>query len=131
MSKKPTSFSTLLKYLSKAAECLTDEDIAEVAAGRRRLILTTQEAFGRSPGAEAKEIPDFGVLIASLKSLETRETAHKLLEDAALNRTQLAQLARALDLPTQGSDNVARIQEKIIETTIGFRLTSNAIQKKG
>ena len=130
MTKRPTSFSALLKHLAKAAEHLTDEEIADVVAGRRRLILTSEAVAGRA-AATADAPPDFGNLIASLKSVETRDAAHKLIEDAALTRSQLTQLARALDLPTQGNDNVARIREKIVEMTIGFRLTSNAIHRNG
>ena len=129
MTKKPTSVSCLLKHLAKAAERLTDDEIADVIAGRLRLTLTAETVTGRS--AAAKESQDFSNLITSLKSVGTRDAAHKLIEDSALTRSQLTQLARSLDLPTQGNDNVARIQEKIVEATIGFRLTSSAIQKNG
>jgi len=74
---------------------------------------------------------DFSTLITSLKSVGTRDAAHKLIEDAALTRSKLTQLARLLDLPARGNDNAARIKEKIVEATIGFRLTSRAIRGNG
>lgn len=131
MTKKPSPLSALLKHLAKAAERLTDDEIADVVAGRRRLVLSTEEAAPSRPAGAADEQPDFDTLIASLKTAETRDTAHRLIEDAALTRSQLTQLAKALDLPVQRSDDVARLREKIVETTIGFRLTSNAIHRNG
>jgi len=74
---------------------------------------------------------DFSTLITSLKAVGTRDAAYKLIEDSALTRSKLTQLARSLDLPMRGNDNVARIQEKIVEATIGFRLTSRAIRGNG
>jgi hypothetical protein len=44
MTNRPTSFSALLKHLAKAADCLTEDEIADVVAGRRRLVLSTEEA---------------------------------------------------------------------------------------
>lgn len=129
MTKKPTAFPALLKHLAKAAERLTDDEIADVVAGRRRLVLTTEEASSSRPAGAADEQPNFDGLIASLKAAEARDTATRLIEEAALTRSQLAQLAKALDLPVQRSDDVARLREKIVETTIGFRLTSNAIHR--
>ncbi len=129
MTKKPTSLSTLLKHLAKAAEHLTDNEITDVVAGRRRLVLSTEDTESSRPDRAADEPHNFGSLITNLKSAETRETAHRLIEDAGLTRSQLAQLAKALDLPVQRSDDVARLREKIVETTAAFRLTSNAIHR--
>lgn len=131
MTKMPSSLPALLKHLAKAAERLTDDEIADVVAGRRRLILSTEEAAPSRRVVAADEQPDFDSLIASLKTADTRDAAHQLIEDAALTRSQLAQLAKALDFPVQRSDDVARLREKIVETTIGFRLTSNAIHRNG
>ena len=72
MTKKPSSLSALLKHLAKAADRLTDDEIADVAAGRRRLILSTEEAAPNRPAGAADKQQDFGSLIASLKSAETR-----------------------------------------------------------
>lgn len=129
MNKKPSPLPALLKHLAKAVERLTDDEITDVLAGRRRFILTTEEAGSSCTAGAADERPDFDGLIASLKSAQTRDTARRLLEAAPLTRSQLAQLAKTLDLPVQRSDDIARLREKVIETTIGFRLTSNAIHR--
>jgi hypothetical protein len=129
MTKKPSPLPALLKHLAKAAERLTDDEIAAVVAGRRCLILTTEDAASSHLVEAADEQLDFNGLIASLKAAGSRDMAQKLIADADLKRSQLVQLAKTLDLPVQKSDNVARLQEKIIETTIGFRLTSNAIHR--
>jgi hypothetical protein len=131
MTKKPSPLPALLKHLAKATERLSDDEIADVIEGRRRLILSTEEAGPSRPAGATDEPPDFESLIASLKATETRDTAHRLIEDAALTRSQLNQLARALDLPVQRSDDIARLREKIVETTIGFRLTALAIHRNG
>ena len=129
MSKNPNSLPILLRHLAKAAERLTDKEIEDVVAGRRRLIVTTEAAVSsRTAGAEEDQV-NFDSLIANLKAAATRDAAQRLIDDASLTRNHLAQLAKTLDLPVQRSDDVARIREKIVETTIGFRLTSNAIHR--
>jgi hypothetical protein len=130
MSKKSSSLPTLLKHLAKATERLTDDEIAEVVAGKRRIILTTEDATADRPTVRTGEQPDFGDLIAGLQSAETRDAANRLIDETELTRTQLAQLAKSLDLPVHRGDDTARLREKIIETTIGFRLRSNAIHRK-
>jgi hypothetical protein len=131
MSKKQSPLSVVLKHLSKAAESLTEDEIAEIAAGRRRLILSTEEVSLSRAADTASEQSDFTDIIANLRHVETRESAHRLIQDASLTRSQLTQLAKALDLPVSRNDDVERLQEKIVETTIGFRITSNAIHKNG
>lgn len=129
MTMKPSALPILLKHLAKAADRLTDDEIADVVAGRCRLVLSIEEAATSRPAGAVTEQLDFDTLIASLKSAETRDAANQLIEDTALTRSQLAQLAKSLDLPVQRSDDLARLREKIVETTIGFRLRSNAITR--
>ena len=129
MSKNPNPLPILLRSLAKAAERLTDKEIEAVIAGRMRLIVTTEPAVSsRTAGADEGQV-NFDSLIASLRAAATRDAAQRLIDDASLTRNHLAQLAKALDLPIQRSDDVARLREKIVETTIGFRLTSNAIHR--
>jgi hypothetical protein len=128
MSKDTSPVAVFLRSLYRAAERLSDEEVADVAAGRKRLEVHTVGAGNTGEAkAEMREPSDFGSLISALKAAETRELGQQILDDAKLTREGLARLAKALDLPVLRTEGTERIREKIIETTVGFRLRSKAI----
>ena len=51
-----------------------------------------------------------------------------LLSSVSLTRKELERLGRLLGTPILKTDNMERLTEKIIETSIGSRLTSEAIR---
>ena len=66
-------------------------------------------------------------IINRLKSYNTREEGESYLLSLDLKRKDLEAVAKALDLPYSKKDTIVKIREKIIEGTIGYRLSSNAI----
>jgi hypothetical protein len=67
-------------------------------------------------------------IIRELGLLQSRDEAVSLLTAAQLTRRELEILARRLGLAVLKSDNIERLEEKIIEGSIGARLSSEAVR---
>jgi hypothetical protein len=65
---------------------------------------------------------------SALRGMKSREDGALFLSEKKFNKNGLVTLAKHLDLPVQQRDNMKHISEKIIETTIGYRLDSQAIR---
>ena len=123
------SVAVLLKRVIDAVERLADEDIEAVLAGDARLELSVnrkakkEKAEGvRLDPAEVQEITQ------QLQQMSDRDSGFALLREKCAKKPQLIAIAEELDIPFQKKEAVERLQEKIIESTIGYRLRSRAIQ---
>ena len=67
-------------------------------------------------------------IIDDLQRSTTREEAASLLGSFKLSRRQLTDLARVRSVHVTKDDNIARIEEKLIEAVVGSRLNSEAIR---
>ena len=85
--------------------------------GRQKAAKNSVKPFGRKPKPEVSE---------SLTKARSRDEAKELLKD--FKRASLKELAKKIDIPLQSNDSVDKIKERIIESTVGFRLRSQAIQ---
>lgn len=123
----------LLSRLAAAACSLTDEEVDAVVRGRARIKLSVEmrahKASARTVvGSDAESM----IQVASerLRRLSTREAGLDYLRAQFRNRSELFQLARALDIPADNHDPRSKLEERIVEATIGFRLRSDAIQNR-
>jgi hypothetical protein len=105
---------------------LTDKDIDDLVAGRVRLTLAAPPAKRSTPRTVEKI--DIEALRRELSTKATREDGMSLLDSLGLTRESLRQVAATLDIPTPKTDTVARLKDRIIEATIGYRLRSEAIR---
>jgi len=69
-------------------------------------------------------------LLAQLDSVITREEGVRILNDNLKNKSSLEGFAKYIDVGVQKIDKVEKIKENIIESTVGARLRSEAIQGK-
>ncbi|MCP4485933.1 MAG: hypothetical protein GY820_01190 [Gammaproteobacteria bacterium] len=69
-------------------------------------------------------------ILKELQSFNTREDGALFLTRELLNKKELEQIAKSLDILVLRQDKVEQIKDKIIEATIGAVLRSNAIQGK-
>lgn len=69
-------------------------------------------------------------IIVKLGSLEARDVGLKYLEELDLGRADIELILRKLDMPFLKKDSILKLNDKIIEGTIGFKLRSQAIQNK-
>ena len=124
-------FTNLLQQFTKFIDCLSEDDIQDIANGKKHFTIDTTVKKDKS--LVKKEANIDKIASASLMNLEeklpkthSRNEAEELLKD--FKKTDLQKLAKALDIPIQSRDNISKIKEKIIESTIGFKLRSQAIQ---
>jgi hypothetical protein len=71
---------------------------------------------------------DLSELAEKLHALSSREDGLSTLASMSLTKTELEKLGRIIGVPIMKSDNMERLQEKIIEASIGSRLSSEAIR---
>ncbi len=117
-------FTTLLKQFTRFVEHLTNDEIGELASGKKRLSIQVvdvkQSSSKKSLSINLQEIAD------KLAVINSRNEAADLLKN--FKKTNLSELAKVLDIPIQRNDDANRLRDKIVESTVGFKLRSQAIQ---
>jgi hypothetical protein len=122
----------LLRALASLVESTSPDEVAAflekqamLSRGKRRYA----SGDDRLPLDFKSPIPhDLPKLAETLHSLKSRDEGLSLLSSASLTRRELEGLGRLLGTPILKSDNLERLTEKIIETSIGSRLSSEAIR---
>ncbi|QDT02203.1 hypothetical protein K227x_05750 [Rubripirellula lacrimiformis] len=123
-------FVSILRDLARQVAALDDADFEDIASGAAKLQLGLQGRRGQAtakPAAKSTE-EDFRELIKQLQTVATREEGEKLLNEEAALKDELTRLAKCIDVPVRKGDQLDLIRSRIIEATIGYRLSSAAIQ---
>ncbi|SRR6266851_6616361 len=118
----------VLRRVSNFLRTLSDDQIEDLIAGRVNLTLAPEP--GRRRQRSKVDTPDVSMIQAELQSRMSREEGMEYLESLSLTRPSLQAIAAAMDLPTPRGDSVARLKERILEATIGYRLRSEAIRSR-
>ncbi|KJE36379.1 hypothetical protein UF64_04320 [Thalassospira sp. HJ] len=71
---------------------------------------------------------DLGAILNRVISAPNRDVGMDILEKSKLNKNQLTRMAKIQSIYVSKSDNIGRIKEKIVESTVGARLRSNAVR---
>lgn len=131
--KKSTAkiFATLLRRIARELEGLSDAELHDLSESAAPLLASRKNAH-RAQVGKAGEDKDFDFRVAEildmLRDMSSREEGLSLVKRAAPTKGKLTALSKALDLPV-GKRNLAEdIAEKIVESTIGFRIRSAAIR---
>ncbi|AFY74451.1 hypothetical protein Syn7502_02470 [Synechococcus sp. PCC 7502] len=124
-------FTNLLQQFTKLLDLLSENDIQDIINGKK--YFTIGSVVEKDKALAKKEINIDKVASTNLIKLEellqkthSRSEAEELLKNS--KKTDLQKLAKVLDIPIQSRDNINKIKEKIIESTIGFKLRSQAIR---
>jgi hypothetical protein len=118
----------ILKQVSSLLRRLTSEDVENLLSGRARLVCEPVSRRASSKRIALAEVPDLEQVQSTLSSMDSREKGYSYLVDLGLGREQLRLLASSLDLPVPRSDTVDKVRDRIVEATIGYRLSSEAIR---
>ncbi len=118
----------VLRRVSLFLRTLTDGQVDDLITGRARINLVTIAASKSTTKARGIKELDIHRLREELGNKSTREEGMTVLENLSLTRESLRRVAAAMDLPTPRTDTVARLKERIVEATIGYKLRSKAIR---
>jgi hypothetical protein len=116
-----------LRLLADLIESSSPEFVDELLEGRGRLTVGPREAAPKRLPAKARsQDRRWAEVAAKLRSLSSREEGEKLLDDLATTKADMERLARAMGLPVSKDDSAERLRTKLIESSIGARLGSQA-----
>jgi hypothetical protein len=125
----------LLQRLAQTLERSSVADVEALLAGRAALVISADMGASRlgerreaGPKKRRRSGKDLAGLGVQLRRLESREDGSRLLTRLQLNKNELEELARLMDLPVLREDDAERLREKIVEASIGSRLNSQAVR---
>ena len=125
--------SILLRKVVDLVERSTPEDVDALLRGESVLAIvrgyprTSKVATkGRSSYAHIS----FSDIAIKLHALDTREAGMEFLLREFPTKVSIEKFARFLDLPVQRTDSMQYLFEKVVESEIGSRLRSEAVQGK-
>ncbi len=125
--------SALVRLLRSCVDYLADlpdRDVDAFVSGDIDLRLSILRKKTPKPKKQPVQLDDsrLAELSAQLRALPSRDEGNRLLEDCAPTKSALEVIARYLDVPVRKEDRAEQLRRRIIEATIGFRLSSAAIQ---
>lgn len=124
------TFANLNRQFLRFIEELSAENLKALEDKSRRLEIRLSTPSNRKESRTLRVSPSEEELVTlgkNLRSCSSSGEAMDLLTE--LSKEELTQLSRVLDLPVQKSESVERIKERLVQSTIGFRLRSEAIQR--
>jgi hypothetical protein len=131
-----TQVARLLRALASLIEKSGPDEVNALLRGRAVLSKFNNKSSFRQtiplPFDEPRPTPpDLPTLAKTLQSLNSRDEGDALLLSASLTRRELERLGRLLGTPILKTDNMERLTQKILEASIGSRLSSEAIRGVG
>lgn len=128
MKNIKNSISKIFNILAKELEKFSDKELADISSGKAKIKIDIINS-STSKKSIACDI-DYQKVKSDLNSFQTREEGLEYLNLQCKTKKELTALAKIIDIHVQKSDKIDQLKEKIIESTIGFRLRSAAIQNK-
>lgn len=129
------TISGLLRALADCIDGASSEQIRALESGKAKLYIG--EAISNAKAGDSKsksnrlseqDVADVESIVQKLHSLGSREEGIVYLQGLTLTRKELERLARRLNAPVVRQDNMERLRDKVIETSIGYKLNSKAIR---
>ena len=125
--------SALLRNLADLVEKSTVNEINALLQGKSELRIVEIESTSHrkdSKNHQAELKFTYSEIVENLNSLTTREVGRDLLVSVFPTKTSLEKFVRFLDLPVNRTDSLDNLLDKIVESEIGARLRSSAVQGK-
>ncbi|WP_318468118.1 hypothetical protein [Photobacterium leiognathi] len=130
--KKSTALSRVLLSLNDFVLSLSDDEIEKINSGEYYI----SHKINKSKPRKTEEIKskiseiDCHAILSDLESVISRSQGRDLIDYYLKNKAQLELFAKYIDVAVMRSDKVDKIKENIIESTVGAKLRSQAIQGK-
>lgn len=119
----------LLRQVAKELQALTPEQRLAIADGSAKLKLVVEAPPPKKEVAVATSVKT-DELRAKLEECKSRDEARAVLGELKMSKKELQRVSRELDLPVPRDDDTERLVDRIVESVVGFRLRSMAIQGK-
>jgi hypothetical protein len=129
-SEEQELISAVLLRLATWLKQLSPEEWDAVRGGSLLPLASAIAQTDNPPRSRKKADPSPLVeqLVAGLSNATDRDTAALLLKKNGVTNDILRAVAAALDIPAPAKDRKDVLQQRLVESTIGFRLRSQAIQ---
>lgn len=118
-----------LRHVAKELQALTVEQKLAIADGSAKLKLVVETPPVKKELAAATSVKADD-LRAKLEECKSRDEARAILGELKMSKKELQRVSRELDLPVPRDDDAERLVDRIVESVVGFRLRSMAIQGK-
>jgi hypothetical protein len=129
MKNNKNIISKVFDMLAKEIEKFSETELIDISSGKAKLKIEIVKYKSTTSDPTRSEI-NMSELKSALDSLQSREEVLQYLNEHCKTKKELTLIAKAVDVHVQKSDKVDQLKEKIIESTIGFKLRSAAIQNK-
>jgi len=120
----------LLENFTEQVDKLSESDLLKIKAETHEITIQIKKKKSTLGNKELLTDERKRSILKELQNHGTREDGLVFLSSNDLNKKELEQLAKSLDILILRQDKVEQIKDKIIEATIGAVLRSNAIQGK-
>lgn len=125
------NFAILFKELQDALSYLTESEFEKVASGSYQLSIRLQKKkINILNDKVEKATPNYESILNGLTAITNREDGVEFLNTHFKTKSEMERFARSIDVAVMKTDKLDRIRDNIIESTIGARLRSDAIQNK-
>jgi hypothetical protein len=128
MEEKKNPLTSFVQAFSSALRAVPEEDLNKLEDERYTIeirVVRKKEAVVKKTVGSSEE---YQRLFAELQLLDTRDEVNQFLAERFTTRALLEGFARHLDMPISKQDKLGDLRDKIVESTIGARLRSRAIQ---
>lgn len=123
--------TTLFRELQDAVLELSEEELEKIISGEYQFTLKIVKKKGVA-NSKSSKVDDlkYKNLLDSLNLCESRTQGYELLYQELNTKSELEKFARHIEVAVTKSDNIEKIKDNIIESTVGAKLRSDAIQNK-
>ncbi|WET48149.1 hypothetical protein PYS58_16415 [Chryseobacterium indologenes] len=119
-------FEKYLTFLKK----ISHDDLNSILKREKEIVFEIRDKSSKLKNRELLIGDEIEKIINKLGSVEKREDGINYIETLNLMRIDIENILKKLDTHFTKKDSIPRLKEKLIESTIGFKLRSEAIQKK-
>ncbi|MGE8534832.1 MAG: hypothetical protein ACN6OJ_09645 [Chryseobacterium sp.] len=119
-------FEKYLTFLKK----ISHDDLNSILKREKEIVFEIRDKSSKLKNRELLIGDEIEKIINKLGSVEKREDGINYIETLNLTRIDIENILKKLDTHFTKKDSIQRLKEKLIESTIGFKLRSEAIQKK-
>lgn len=112
---------------------LSNKDLEKLDSGKFELslkIVKSKNIKNEKTPVKSLDESSIKIIIEQLDTANSREEGVKIVEAALENKVQLEIFAKHIDVAVMKSDRVEKIKNNIVDSTVGARLRSGAIQGK-